>query len=94
MAFNGKIEILRRHSAPIVDDTDEPPASRFYCDVDAGRAGVKRILDELLDGGGRPLHHLARRDAIDKNRIKTADGHGSHHLKPIKMEGLNCPGLE
>ena len=40
------------------------------------RARVERVFDELLDGGGRPLDDLARRDAIDKNGIETADGHG------------------
>ena len=65
--------------AAIVDDPDKPAAAHFDRDVDPARAGVERILDELLDSGGRPLDDLARRDAIDKHRIETADGHGGAH---------------
>ena len=48
----------------------------FDRDVDARRAGVKRVLDQLLDGGRRPLDHLAGGDAIDEKGIETANGHG------------------
>jgi len=65
---------LPGHAAAIVDDANEAPAAQFDRDVDATGARVERILDELLDDGGRPLDDLARRDAIDKNGIKTADG--------------------
>jgi len=79
MALDGEVEIFRGHAAAIVDDANEAPAAQFDRDVDAAGARVERILDELLDGGGRPLDDLARRDAIDKNGIKTADGHGRVH---------------
>src|SRR5271166_3857512 len=79
MALDGEVEIFRGHAAAIVDDANEPPAAQFDRDVDAAGARVERILDELLDDGGRPLDDLARRDAVDKNGIKTADGHGWVH---------------
>ena len=67
------------HPAAIVDDADEPPAAEFDHDIDAGRARVERILDEFLHDGGRPLDDLARRDAVDENRIEMTDRHGSLH---------------
>jgi hypothetical protein len=79
MALDGEVEIFRGHAAAIVDDANEAPAAQFDRDVDAAGARVERILDELLDGGGRPFDDLAGRNAIDKNRIKTADGHGRVH---------------
>ena len=79
MALDGEVEIFGGHAAAIVDDANEPPAAQFDRNIDSRSARVERILDELLDGGGRPLDDLARRDAIDKNGIKTADGHGRVH---------------
>jgi hypothetical protein len=79
MALDGEVEIFRGHAAAIVDDANEAPAAQFDRDVDAASARIERILDELLDGRGRPLDDLARRDAIDKNGIKTTDGHGRGH---------------
>ncbi len=76
MALDGKLQILRRHAAAIVDDADQPPSARFDGNIDAGRARVEGVFDELLDGGGRPLDDFARRDAIDKHGIETSDGHG------------------
>jgi len=83
MALDREAEIVRRHPAAIVDDADEPPATRFDCDIDAGGASVERIFDKLLDDGGRPFDALARRDAIDKNRIETADRHGRVHQRSL-----------
>ena len=39
------------------------------------RAGIERILDELLDHAGRPLHHLAGGDAVDDALGQLADWH-------------------
>ena len=79
MALDGELKIFAGHPAAIVDDANEAPPAQFDRDVDPAGAGVNRIFDELLDGGRRPLDDLARRDAIDKNRIETADLHGRDH---------------
>ena len=84
MALDREAEIVPGHPAAIVDDADEPPAARFDHDIDAGRARVERILDEFLDDGGRPLDDLARRDAVDENRIETTDRHGWFHQGPYE----------
>ena len=39
-------------------------------------AGIDRVLDQLLDGRGRPLHHLAGRDAVDEDGVEAADVQG------------------
>ena len=39
------------------------------------RAGIERVLDQLLDHARRPLDHLARGDAVDDGFGKLADGH-------------------
>ncbi len=44
-------------------------------DVDAGRAGVNRVLNQLLDDAGRTLDHFAGGDAVDDSLGKLADGH-------------------
>ena len=45
-------------------------------DLDAARAGVERVLDQLLDDARRPLDHLAGGDAVDDGFGELADGHG------------------
>ena len=47
-------------------------------DVDAPRPGIQRILDQLLDGGGRAFDHFASSDAVDQDGVEAADmgGHG------------------
>ena len=51
-----------------------PPAS--IATSIAPRAGVERVLDQLLDRRGRPLDHFAGGDAVDQQRIEAANRHG------------------
>ena len=76
VALDRERQVALVHAASVVDDADEAFAALFDRDVDARRAGVKRVLDELLDGGRRALDHLAGGDAIDEKGIETANGHG------------------
>ena len=69
-------EIRFVHAAPVVGDADEPPPARLDRDLDASCARVERVLDELLDRRSRPLDHLARGDAVDKQRFESANRHG------------------
>ena len=64
------------HAAAVVDDANELAAAFLDGDVDARRAGVERVLDQLLHRRGRPLDHLAGGDAVDEDGIEAADGHG------------------
>ena len=61
----------RRISSALIPDPSSvdfdqlEPAGR-QPDRDLSRAGVERIFNQLFQGAGRPLDHLARGDAIDE----------------------------
>ena len=55
------------HSQPVVADLDEIEPARCEPDRHRRRAGVKRILDQLLERACRTLDDLARGDAIDQS---------------------------
>src|ERR1700722_7827738 len=63
---------------PVVDDPDEAPPASLDRDFDRLRASVERFLDEFLDRRRRPLDHLARGDAVDGQRVETANRHGAN----------------
>ena len=93
MALDGKLEIRFVHAAPVVGNADEPPPARLDRDLDMARAGVERVLDELLDRRGRPLDHFARGDAVNKQRIETANRHGERtSAKVIALDGCRGEG--
>src|SRR5262245_54738993 len=64
--FDREPRILRRHPFPIVLDANGLLASELDADVETARAGIDRVLDELLDDRGRPFHDLAGRDLVGK----------------------------
>ena len=76
MALDRKREVGPRHAGAVVGDADQAPAAAVGRDLDAGRAGVERVLDQLLDHARRALDHLARGDAVDQGLGELADGHG------------------
>ena len=78
MALDREREVLGVHAAAVVDDADQRPPARFDRDLDALRAGVERVLDELLDRRGRPLDDFAGGDAVDQQRVEATDGHSAH----------------
>ena len=73
-----KSEIRFVHAAPVVDDADQPPAAGLDRDLDRLRAGVERVLDELLDRRRRPLDHLARGDAVESSGSRRQIGMGEN----------------
>ena len=66
MALDGEASSSARHADAIVDHREEGAAALLQGDGDAARAGVDRILDQLLHRTGRPLDHLAGGDAVDQ----------------------------
>src|SRR5262249_40415191 len=66
-------QILARHPAAVVDDADLALASLRDLDDHAARAGIDRVLDQLLHDRGRPLDHLAGRDLVDHRLGKNAN---------------------
>ena len=81
VALDRKREIVGVHAGAVVGDADQRAPARFDRDVDAPRAGVERVLDQLLDRRSRPLDHFAGGDAVDQQRIEAADGHGSNRRR-------------
>jgi hypothetical protein len=52
-----------------------PPPAAIGEHVDPARAGVDRVLDQLLDHARRAFDHFAGGDAVDELFGKLADGH-------------------
>ena len=75
MALDRERQIGPRHALAVVRDADEPAAAAIGEHVDAARAGIERVLDELLHDARRALHHLAGGDAVDDGLGELADGH-------------------
>jgi hypothetical protein len=62
--LEGEPRILRVHPLPVILDADDLLAAIFGGNRHAARAGVNRVLDELLDDRRGPFHHLAGGDLI------------------------------
>src|SRR5258708_26822801 len=84
MALDGERELGRAHPAAVIGDGDEGEPALAQRHLDAARAGIDGVLDELLDDGRRPLDDLAGGDAVDPSGRPLADGHGG---------GVAAPGL-
>ena len=72
---NASGKLVARDAAAVVRDADQARAAAFDVDRDRARAGVERVLDELLDDGRRPLDDLAGRDLIDELGRQDANRH-------------------
>ncbi len=98
VALDAKREVDGVHAGAVVDDADEAAPARLDGDVDPRGARVERVLHQLLDGGGRALDDLARRDAVDEDRLEAPDRHGgdpwcasvgwAQAARPYKPTGL------
>jgi hypothetical protein len=69
-------QVAGGHAGAIIGDPDQPPPAPVGHDLDPLGAGIERVLEQLLDHAGRPLHHLAGGDAVDDAFGKLADRHG------------------
>src|SRR5215470_4111167 len=58
-------EILALDPRAVVCDANELDATCCEVDVDRSRAGIEAVLEQLLQGRGRPLDYLASGDLID-----------------------------
>ncbi len=76
MARERQHGVLGRHARAVVDDRDVADAAAGEADLDVARAGVERVLHQLLHHRGRALDDLAGRDLpLDVGR---EDGDASH----------------
>ena len=66
VAGNGERQVLGGHAAAIVAHADQADAALLQVDVHAARAGIERVLDQLLDHGGGPFDDFAGGDLVDE----------------------------
>src|SRR5207302_11149165 len=78
VALDRERELVRGHAGAVVADRDQRLAALAQPDLDAGRAGIDRILDQFLDGRRRALDDLAGGDAVDDDGRQLADRHDGH----------------
>ena len=72
-------QLLALDAAAVVGDTDAADAAAGEIDVDLGRAGIERVLEQLLQCRGGPLDDLAGGDLVDQVIRERADRrHGQH----------------
>ena len=77
MALEGQQRIVAIHAVAVVGDANQLASARFNFDADAIGAGVERVLQQLFDDGGGPIHHLAGGNLIGDLVGKNADAaHG------------------
>ena len=74
MTPDGQQQIGSGDPRTVVDDLDRVRAAAFDRNDDPPRAGVDRILDELLDDRSGPLDDLTGSDLSDGHCIQFADG--------------------
>ena len=76
MARQRQRQVFGLDPVAIVLDTDQGFAAVRHGDVDPARARVNGVLDQFLDGRGRPLHDLSGCDAIHRRVVKLANSCG------------------
>ena len=64
MALEGQESIVAAHPMTVITHPDEPTPGPLHGDCDRVRRGVKSILRQFFDHGGRTLDHLACGDAV------------------------------
>ena len=67
-------DVVAVHSAAVVGHADELAPAVLDRDVHRGRAGVERVLHQLLDHGRGPLDDLAGRDLVGDGAGENGDG--------------------
>lgn len=88
MASDRELQIIARHAEAVVNDTDQRLAAAGGRHLDATRAGVDGVLDQLLHDARRPLDDLTRRDAVDHVVGELADAIDSHmDARPLDRGG-------
>jgi hypothetical protein len=74
VALRRQRQLVRRDAAAVVGDRDQgaPAAAQLY--RDPRRAGIDRVLDQLLHRGRGPLDHLTGGDPVDHAWRQGANG--------------------
>ena len=75
--------VLAPHAGAVVAHLDQRLAAVLQLDPHVARAGVERVLDQLLDHGSRALDHLARGDLVGDGVGQDGDA-ASHRPESIR----------
>src|SRR5690606_22307129 len=73
VAEHGELGVLAGHALAVVGHADVARAAALDLDLDRARAGVDRVLDQLLDHARGPLDDLAGGDLIRERVVEDAD---------------------
>ena len=68
-------QLIALDAAAVVAHAAQSRAALFDLDLDAARAGIEAVLDQLLEHGRRALDDLAGGDLMDELFGKDADRH-------------------
>jgi hypothetical protein len=78
----------------IIAHADQPCATGFDVDLDAGGAGVEAVLDELLYNRSRPLDDFAGGDLVDEFGGELTDArHGGTTVRMRMIADARALGL-
>ena len=76
----------------VVFDPNEPLAAQLDVDLDAPRARVDRVFDELFDDRRRTLDDLAGGDLVGEiGGKKVDDAHAGFGLWTLRLWALDMP---
>ena len=75
VACDREREVVAPYPVAVVVDPDEALAAACRHNIDAARAGIERVLHQLLHDACRPLDDLAGGDPVDDMLGKSADAH-------------------
>ena len=67
MASDRERQLGRGDAGAVVADADQADAAFLQVDVDAQRAGIQGVLDQLLDHRGRALDDFAGGNLVDED---------------------------
>ncbi len=93
MPLEGEHGIVANHAASVVGDLNKFFPARLDADLDARRARVERVLQQLLHDRGRALHHLASSDLIGNGfgeNVNSTHGRRSLAAPGISAAGSRC----
>src|SRR6266540_4802330 len=75
MPLKRKLDFGCGYAAAVILNFELVQAAAAHLDVDARRAGVERVLDQLFGDRSWPLDHLAGGDLGGHRRLEHSNGH-------------------
>jgi hypothetical protein len=73
VSLKGELGVDRAHARAVVHHSDERTARLLNVNFDAGRAGIKGILDEFLHHAARAFDDLTSSNLVYGVAVKSAD---------------------